>query len=100
MKYPRLLQSLVLPLFAAAALAADKPLTIGWANLQWPPSTNHTISVTNRTSIIYGQVWIDGVTSQAGATPKLIAQLGFGPAGSDPQRDSNWTWVDAAYNVD
>ena len=45
---------------------------------------DHTISVVNRTDNAYGQVWIDGVTSQPGATPSLRAQLGFGPAGSDP----------------
>ena len=43
-------------------------LTIGWANLQWPPSMNHTISVVDRTDNAYGQVWIDGKTSAPGAT--------------------------------
>ena len=42
-------------------------LTIGWANLQWPPTLTHTISAVNRTDNVYGQVWIDGVTSQPGA---------------------------------
>ncbi len=59
---------------------------IGWANLQWPPTIDHTISAVNRTATAYGQVWIDGVTSQPGPTPGLIAQLGFGPAGSNPGR--------------
>ena len=40
--------------------------TIGWANLQWPPTLTHTISVTDRTDDVYGQVWIDGVTNQSG----------------------------------
>jgi hypothetical protein len=88
--------------FAADQSAKDSaaPLTIGWANLQWPPATNHVISATNRTPLIYGQVWIDGVTSRPGATPNLVAQLGFGPAGSRPQTNSNWTWVDASFNLD
>jgi len=73
---------------------------IGWANLQWPPSLSHTISVTNRTDNVYGQVWIDGVTNQLGATPTLRAQLGFGPVGSNPANNANWTWVDADFNVD
>ena len=59
---------------------------IGWANLQWPPSLTHTISTVDRTDNVYGQVWIDGVTNQPGATPGLVAQLGFGPDGSDPDR--------------
>ncbi|NWG06181.1 MAG: alpha-amylase [Chloroflexi bacterium] len=75
-------------------------LSIGWANLQWPPALNHTISAVNRTDSVYGQVWIDGVTNQGGAAPNLRAQLGFGPAGSNPNSNAAWTWVDASFNVD
>jgi glycosidase len=73
---------------------------IGWANLQWPPTMAHTISTTDRTDNAYGQVWIDGVTSQPGATDSLLAQLGFGPEGSNPADNLAWTWVDAHFNVD
>jgi hypothetical protein len=59
----------------------------------------HTISVTDRTDDAYGQVWIDGVTNQPGPTPTLMAQLGFGPAGSNPYNNDSWTWVDATFNV-
>jgi fibronectin type 3 domain-containing protein len=75
-------------------------LTIGWANLQWPPTMTHTISTTDRTDDAYGQVWIDGVTNQPGATESLRAQLGFGPQGTNPATDSNWVWVEASFNVD
>jgi hypothetical protein len=75
-------------------------LSIGWANLQWPPTMTHTVSPTNRTDTAYGQVWIDGTTSQPGATPGLLAQLGFGPVGSNPDENPAWIWVDASFNVD
>ncbi len=75
-------------------------LTIGWANLQWPPSISHVISTTNRTPNIYGQVWIDGVTDQAGPAPSLMAELGFGPDGSNPATDPGWRWVQASFNTD
>jgi glycosidase len=75
-------------------------LVIGWANLQWPPSMTHTISTTDRTDNAYGQVWIDGATSQPGQTESLRAQLGFGPAGSNPANNLAWTWVEAGFNVD
>jgi len=75
-------------------------MVIGWANLQWPPTMTHTISVTNRTGMVYGQVWIDGVTSAPGATESLAAQLGYGPAGSSPDGNADWNWIDAAFNVD
>ena len=73
-------------------------LSIGWANLQWPPTMNHTISTVNRTDTAYGQVWIGGATEQPGATEGLLAQLGFGPSGSNPNGNAAWTWVDAAFN--
>ncbi|MBN1581867.1 MAG: alpha-amylase, partial [Anaerolineae bacterium] len=75
-------------------------LVIGWANLQWPPSIAHTISALNPTENIYGQVWIDGHTSQPGATAGLIAQVGYGLDGSDPGDGAGWVWVDASFNVD
>ncbi|HEX9990845.1 MAG TPA: alpha-amylase family glycosyl hydrolase [Chloroflexia bacterium] len=74
--------------------------TIGWSNLQWPPTLNHTISVTQRTDNVYGQVWIDGVTNQPGPTQGLLAQLGYGPDGSNPAGNSSWAWVDATFNTD
>jgi len=75
-------------------------LTIGWANLQWPPSMSHFISVIDRTDNVYGQVWINGFTNLPGQTESLRAQLGFGPEGSDPAGNPGWTWVDASFNVD
>jgi glycosidase/fibronectin type 3 domain-containing protein len=74
-------------------------LTIGWANLQWPPTMSHTISAVNRTDNAYGQVWIDGVTKNPGPTESLQAQLGFGPHGSNPVGNAAWTWIDASFNT-
>jgi hypothetical protein len=73
---------------------------IGWANLQWPPSISHILSAINPTENIYGQVWIDGRTSAPGATLGLLAQVGFGPDGSDPATSMDWIWVEASFNVD
>ncbi len=75
-------------------------LVIGWANLQWPPTMTHVVSAVDRTDNAYGQVWIDGQTNQPGATPSLVAQLGFGPDGSNPDGNTAWQWVDAAFNTD
>lgn len=73
---------------------------IGFATLQWPPSISHTISATDRTSNVYGQVWIDGLTNMPGVTPTLRAQLGMGPEGSLPDGNPDWIWVDAVFNTD
>ncbi len=75
-------------------------LQIGWANLQSQDNITHVISVTTPTEPVFGQVWIDGATNQPGATPTLMAQLGFGPAGSNPAGNPAWTWVDAQFNTD
>ena len=84
----------------SSEISALPHLTIGWANLQEPPSIVHTISALNPTENIYGQVWIDGHTDLPGPTEGLIAQVGFGPYWSDPTVDPGWTWVDAVFNVD
>jgi hypothetical protein len=73
---------------------------IGFANLQWPPTLTHTVSVVDRTDQVYGQVWIDGLTALPGATPTLRAQLGMGPEGSQPDGNAAWTWVEASFNMD
>jgi glycosidase len=77
---------------------ATTAYNIGWANLQWPPTIEHTISAFNRTENVYGQIWIDGVTLLPGETPGLLAEVGFGPVGSTP--DEGWTWAPMAFNVD
>ena len=81
-------------------VSAQPHFTINWANLQHPPAITHTISVTDRTDDVYGQVYIENVTSQPGPTDGLRAQLGFGPDGSNPDANSAWVWVEAAFNVD
>ena len=73
---------------------------LGWANLQWPPTLTHTISVTTRTDNVYGQVWIDGVTNQPGATPALTRAAWFRPSGQRPGGSGAWTWMDASFNGD
>ncbi len=85
---------------ASNEVTALPHLVINWANLQFPSALTHTISTTNRTANVYGQVWIDGVTNQPGPTDGLEAQLGFGPDGSTPAGNAAWTWVDARFNVD
>lgn len=81
-------------------VSARPHFAINWANLQYPPSITHTISVTDRTDDVYGQVYIENITSQPGPTDGLRAQLGFGPDGSNPDGNPDWVWVEAAFNVD
>jgi hypothetical protein len=47
---------------------------------------------------IYGRISEFGVTNLPGPAATVIAQLGYGPAGSDPRTASGWTWTTATYN--
>lgn len=40
-----------------------------------------------------------GLTEAPGPAPMVVAQLGLGPAGSDPRTASGWTYVDASYSL-
>lgn len=72
------------------------PADIGWCNTQWPPTM--TVEAGGLSDTVYGQVWIDGVTSLPGPTVGLIAKLGYGPEGTAPT-DSSWVWSSASFNT-
>ncbi len=84
-----------LAVLATLAVAPAAAQTIGWANLQWPPTYTGTSCSGDG---IYGQVWIDGVTSDPGQTPGLRAHVGFGPDGTPA--GAGWIWIEAEFNVD
>ncbi|QOJ28303.1 MAG: T9SS type A sorting domain-containing protein [Ignavibacteriales bacterium] len=70
-------------------------VTIGWANLQWPPAATINVGGSNT---VYGQIWVDGVTTPPGQAPGISAWVGYNTTNDDP---SGWTnWVPATYNVD
>ncbi len=82
----------------------DHAVTIGdgyvdWGRLQWP--TNITIStyVGTPSEDIYGRCWHNGLTPPStNAAPGLIAQVGYGPDGSDTPWDSSWSWFGTTFN--
>jgi len=86
-------------LFAVAAVSAI-PLANAedpdWCNLQWPAAVE--VETGQPTELIYGQVYELGITPQPGAYPGLMAQLGYGPDGSDPAQ-GGWTWVNTTWNA-
>ncbi len=93
----------LIPAPGAAALSASGQVlmapAIGWANVQFPASMTVISGATS--GVVYGQAWIDGVTYMPGPTPNLLAEVGYGPNGSDPAADpASWTWTAAAFNAD
>ncbi|MEW5987056.1 MAG: alpha-amylase family glycosyl hydrolase [Chloroflexota bacterium] len=73
-------------------------LTTAWYNLQWPYEIFHTISTTDSTDNIYGQLYIAGATGADGPAEGITAQVGYGAVGTLPT-DSSWLWTDMAYNA-
>jgi hypothetical protein len=49
---------------------------------------------------VAGQVYAANSTPGAGGGSGLKAQLGYGPADSDPRDSAAWTWVDATYKAE
>ncbi len=73
---------------------ATPAFPINEAFLQWPPTITKEISAVGDT--VYGQVFIDGLTNAGGEAGAIIAQVGFGPAGSTP---ATWLWQPMTYNA-
>ncbi|MCK4546480.1 MAG: T9SS type A sorting domain-containing protein, partial [Candidatus Eisenbacteria sp.] len=72
---------------------------VDWARLQWP----HTIDdYAGAIYTVYGRLSISGVTEQTtGNDPipgVILADVGYGPSGSDPSSDPSWTWINAVPN--
>ncbi len=76
----------------------EQTTEIGWCNLQYPATTSTQPSVP--TEPIYGRVFVLGVTDTPGQGLGIDAQVGYGPAGTDPATSGEWEWTDANYNVD
>jgi hypothetical protein len=48
---------------------------------------------------IYGRLNEAGITEAPGSPAGVIAQVGYGPAGTDPRTNSGWQWFPASYNL-
>lgn len=70
---------------------------VDFAALQFPPSLN--VQASQSTGLIYGQLFDAGLTSLPGEPDGVTANLGYGPAGTDPRTSPQWTWMAAGYNV-
>ncbi len=73
-------------------------VSIDWCIFHAPQSTSTQIQTV--TEPLYGRVFAEGVTDRTGQGPGITAQVGFGPAGTDPAVDSGWSWTSAVYYRD
>lgn len=85
-------------LAALGTRLSSAPLTIDFANLQFPPTLSHVVSVVDSTSLVFGQLYIAGETdAQPTVVEGIQAQVGYGPPGTLPSSD-DWEWFDMRPN--
>lgn len=75
----------------------DATAEADFCNLQFPTST--TVTQGQSSALIYGRIFETGVTEAPGADGSILAELGLGPAGSNPATDTGWSFNPATFNV-
>lgn len=68
----------------------------GWRAMVWPPTM--TINVLG-SGDVYGQIYVDGATSAAGAAPNIQAWVGVSAANTDPSTWGASAWNPAVFNA-
>jgi hypothetical protein len=54
-----------------------------------------------KSGLIYGQVYLSGTTdTTTGDSGKITAQVGVGTTGTNPSKDSGWSWSTASFSAD
>ncbi|MBN2695283.1 hypothetical protein JXR93_11535 [bacterium] len=83
---------------AADGLQCVEELGIEWCGIKYPATINSEL---NGTPVpVYGQLFIDGVTTQSQEQPFIKAQLGIvNTPVYQPLNPSNLTWIDASFNI-
>jgi hypothetical protein len=66
----------------------------GWFNTQFPTSAS---ICEGGSAIVYGQVYLAGITDPSGQASGMTAQLGYSTSNTNP---NTWTnWINASFNV-
>lgn len=84
--------------YAGSLTVTGQPAaTVDWCTLQWPAATQTPEGVDSE--LIFGRVYVQGITNGNGQGQGLQSELGYGAPGSDPATDASWHWIPAQYNV-
>ncbi|HEY3357529.1 MAG TPA: IPT/TIG domain-containing protein [Polyangia bacterium] len=82
---------------AGVLTVAASVKSIAWCGLKHPAATTTTPGTA--TEPIFGQVFVPGCSAGAAQCPGVKAELGYGPAGTDPvAAPAAFSWITAAYN--
>jgi Secretion system C-terminal sorting domain/Ig-like domain CHU_C associated/GEVED domain len=77
-------------------VSAPAGATIGWMNLQHPPTMALTVG---STGVAYTRIYADGITNGPGAGAGITAWIGISPMGSNTNPNTWTTWIPATYNT-
>lgn len=71
-----------------------------FCDVQFPLTLD--VAVSTASASVYGQLYESGRTDTTvgGAAPGVLAQLGYGPMGSDPRTSTAWSFHAATFNVE
>lgn len=78
----------------------DVASEVDYCNVQFPLVLS--VGAGQDTGSIFGQIYNAGVTPDPGPHGSVLAELGYGPSGSDPRFSASmcaWTWIPAAFNT-
>jgi glycosidase len=74
--------------------SATPAFPVGYAVLQYPKTISQAITASYTT--VYGQIYVQGLTDSAGDPSVILAEVGYGATGSNPE---GWaTWRPMSYN--
>ena len=77
-------------------ICSGAPVGIDYCSLIFPATMSAAPG--GETAVIYGNVYTAGITEVPGPSTQMIAEVGYGPDGTDPVTDSpNWTWFAASF---
>jgi hypothetical protein len=77
-------------------LTPTSALEADFCNLQTPLS--FTVSRNSSSPSLYGRIFEAGVTESAGAPAGILADVGYGPSGTDPRTNNAWMFYPASFH--
>lgn len=57
------------------------------------------MSAGQSTAVVFGRLYEASLTPPAGAPAGVLAQVGYGPDGSNPMVSTAWRWTSASFNA-
>ena len=101
-----MLKSLPAALLISCLLFAVGPIQAAWVNeSNLPAEADYAVLefpgtfASGATSpSVYGRIYEAGITESIGPNGVIIAEVGYGPTGTDPRNSAQWQWFPASFN--